>query len=198
MTGFPPDRAPLRARLLDAAHRLVEANGWHRLRVSHVAAAAGVSRQSAYNEFGAKDALGEALVLREFERHLEALKESLLDHRDDPEAAVRDAVLSTFERTGDSALLTGILTSARVGWGTEELVEIFRNRSVPLMPLAVAAVADLVGKHRPDLDRTSVELATDMVFRVTISYIVTPDGDPEAAAERIARMAGRVLLPGMR
>ncbi|GAB3662032.1 TetR family transcriptional regulator [Actinocorallia lasiicapitis] len=187
------DRSPLRDRLLDAACRLVEDNGWQRLRVAHVAAAAGVSRQSAYNEFGSKDALGEALVVREFERHLDGLKDCLLDHRDDARAAVADAVLYTFKSAEASPLLASILTSARVGWRGEELVEMFRARAEPLLPYTVRAVADLVARHRPDLVPEDVELSVDMVTRVTIGYLITPDGPHEEAAERIARMAVRVL-----
>lgn len=193
MTGFQTDRAPLRDRLLDAAFRLVEANGWERLRVAHVSSAAGVSRQSAYNEFGSKDALGEALVLREFERHLDGLKECLVDRRNDVGAAVAEAVMFTFKSAEESPLLTSILTSARVGWGAEDLVELLRKRDVPLLPFAIKAVAELVYRNRPDLDLELVELSIDMVCRVTMSYIVTPDGPPEESARRIALMATRIL-----
>jgi AcrR family transcriptional regulator len=183
----------VRDRLLDAAFTLVESNGWERLRVAHVAAAAGVSRQSAYNEFGSKDALGEALVVREFERHLLGLQECLLDQRDDVEAAVAEAVLYTFRQAAASPLLTGILTSARTGWGSGDLVEMVRKRSEPLLPYAVKAVAELVELNRPDLEQRSVELAIDTVIRVAISYLVTPDGPAEDAARRIALVATRIL-----
>ena len=183
----------VRERLLDAAYTLVESNGWERLRVSHVAAAAGVSRQSAYNEFGSKDALGEALVVREFNRHLLGLQECLLDQRDDVEAAVAEAVLYTFRQAEASPLLAGILTSARSGWGSEDLVEMVRKRNEPLLPYAVKSVAELVALNRPDLEQRYVALAIDTVVRVTISYIVTPDGPTEDTAGRIAEVAARIL-----
>ncbi|MEO5876864.1 MAG: TetR family transcriptional regulator [Streptosporangiaceae bacterium] len=192
MTGL--QTTTVRERLLDAAFELVEKNGWNRLRVAHVAAAAGVSRQSAYNEFGSKDSLGEALVFREFERHLLGLQECLLDQQDDVESAVGAAVLYTFRQAAASALLTGILTSARNGWGgSEDLVELVRRRSEPLLPYAVQAVADLVARNRPDLEQRYVALAIDTVVRVTIGYIVTPDGPLEDAARRIALVAVRIL-----
>ncbi len=183
----------VRERLLDAAYTLVESNGWERLRVAHVAAAAGVSRQSAYNEFGSKDALGEALVVREFDRHLLGLQECLLDQRDDVEAAVAEAVLYTFRQSEASPLLNGILTSARTGWGSSDLVELVRRRNGPLLPFAVKAVAELVALNRPDLEQRYVVLATDTVIRVTIGYIVTPDGPAEDTARRIALVAARIL-----
>lgn len=191
-------RPPLRDRLLDAARQLIVTRGWHRLRVAHVASGAGVSRQSAYNEFGSKAALGEALVMREFERHLAGLSECLLDQRDDVEAAVAEATLYTFRQTEADPVLYSILTSARVGWSAEELVHVLRRRETPPLALAVQTVADLVARHRPDLDPEAVELTIDMVCRVTISYLVTPEGTPEEAARRIATMAIRVLGPQVR
>ena len=46
-----------RDALLDAAYDVVVAGDWQSARMVDVAAAAGVSRQTLYNEFGSKDAL---------------------------------------------------------------------------------------------------------------------------------------------
>lgn len=189
---------PVRERLLDATRRLIETRGWRRLRVAHVAAEAGVSRQSAYNEFGSKAALGEALVMREFERHLAELGERLLDRRDDVETAVFEAVLHTIHKAQGDPVLHSILTSARVGWSAEELVEVLRRRKTPPLPLALRTVTELALANRPDLDPESLDLTVDMVCRVTVSYLVTPHGTPEEAARRIAVMATRVLGAGVR
>ncbi|MCD0448969.1 TetR family transcriptional regulator [Actinocorallia sp. API 0066] len=191
--GTTRPRTPAREKLLDAAGRLILTSGWQRLRVSHVAAEAGVSRQSAYNEFGSKEALGEALVMREFERHLDGLTEPLVDRRDDVGAAVEEAVLFTFRSASANPVLKSLLTSARAGLLMGELAEVVRNRDVPPLPHAIAAVSALVARHRPDLDQGDVNLTIDMVLRVTVSYLVTPEGTHEEAARRIAIMATRVL-----
>lgn len=193
VTASHDPRPPLRERLLDAALRLIETRGWGQMRVAHIAAEAGVSRQSAYNEFGSKAALGEALVMREFERHLIGLGECLLDRQDDIEAAVAEAVLYTFRQASRDTVLRSILTSARVGWSAEGLVEVLRRRKIPPLVLALRTVTDLALQYRPDLDPEALQLTVDMVCRVTVSYIVTPQGPPEESARRIAAMATRVL-----
>ncbi|WP_198653327.1 TetR/AcrR family transcriptional regulator [Actinocorallia populi] len=193
MTASRDVRPPVRDRLLDAARRLIETRGWAQMRVAHIASEAGVSRQSAYNEFGSKAALGEALVMREFERHLAGLGECLLDQRDDIEAAVAEAVLYTFRRASRDTVLHSILTSARVGWSAEGLVAVLRRRKVPPLTLALRTVTDLALHQRPDLDPEALQLTVDMVCRVTVSYLVTPEGPPEDSARRIAAMAVRVL-----
>lgn len=51
-----------RESLLEAAHTAVGTQPWPGVRMVDVAAAAGVSRQTLYNEFGSKEGLGAALV----------------------------------------------------------------------------------------------------------------------------------------
>ncbi|RAJ71454.1 TetR family transcriptional regulator [Streptomyces sp. Amel2xB2] len=53
-----------RETLLEAAHRAVGTQPWAAVRMVDVATAAGVSRQTLYNEFGTKEGLGAALVHR--------------------------------------------------------------------------------------------------------------------------------------
>ncbi len=66
MTRFRESvRSLLREQVLDAAYRLVAAEGWNGLRMTSIARAAGISRQTLYNEFGSKEAIGNALVQRE-------------------------------------------------------------------------------------------------------------------------------------
>ena len=50
-----------RDALLDAAYDAALAGDWERVRMADVAAAAGVSRQTLYYEFGSKDALAHVI-----------------------------------------------------------------------------------------------------------------------------------------
>ncbi|MFF4601578.1 TetR/AcrR family transcriptional regulator [Streptomyces sp. NPDC001339] len=56
--------------LLDAAYTALTTRTWASVRMVDVAAAAGVSRQTLYNEFGSKDGLARALVRRETDNYL--------------------------------------------------------------------------------------------------------------------------------
>jgi len=65
----PPSRprVPLsRDRILDAAHRLVEEEGWHRLSMRKLAAALQVDPMAPYHHFANREALLQALVARVF------------------------------------------------------------------------------------------------------------------------------------
>ncbi|MEH6379323.1 helix-turn-helix domain-containing protein, partial [Streptomyces sp. KLMMK] len=66
-----------RELLLDAAFAALRTRPWNGVRMVDVAAAAGVSRQTLYNEFGSKDGLARALVRREAETFLAGVERAL-------------------------------------------------------------------------------------------------------------------------
>ncbi|MFD7502525.1 TetR/AcrR family transcriptional regulator [Streptomyces sp. NPDC059850] len=66
-----------REALLEAAFAALASRPWARIRMTDVAASAGVSRQTLYNEFGGKDGLALALVRREAERYLSGVERAL-------------------------------------------------------------------------------------------------------------------------
>ena len=59
---------PVRERVLDATASITVEQGWSAVTMGKVASLAGVSRQTVYNEYGAKPALGQEMVLRELRR----------------------------------------------------------------------------------------------------------------------------------
>ncbi|MEU8772793.1 helix-turn-helix domain-containing protein [Streptomyces sp. NPDC048606] len=69
--------ATARESLLRAAEAALSARPWPSVRMVEVAAAAGVSRQSLYNEFGGKEGLGHALVRRAADRYLAGVDSAL-------------------------------------------------------------------------------------------------------------------------
>ncbi|GAA1515073.1 TetR/AcrR family transcriptional regulator [Streptomyces albidochromogenes] len=66
-----------REALLDAAFTALAVRPWSGVRMVDVAAAAGVSRQTLYNEFGTKDGLARALVRREADGFLAGVERAL-------------------------------------------------------------------------------------------------------------------------
>ena len=104
-------RILLRDSLLDAAAEALTERRWSSVRMADVAAAVGVSRQTVYNEFGSKDDLARALLLRESSRFLAQVEAALDDHPQDPVGGLA-AAIEVFLRLAESEpLLTG-----RAGW----------------------------------------------------------------------------------
>ena len=193
MTGYRESvRSLLKDRLLDAAYERVTADGWDRLRMAHIAATAGVSRQTVYTEYGSKDAIGQALVMREVERFLTGIREHLDDHRSDPREAVRDAVLFTLTAAADNPLLKSILTSSR--GGEDDLLAHLTTRSEPLLDTAGAMLGDYAARAWPFIEPAARDLAVETVVRLTVSHIVQPGAPPETTAARVALVLARIAL----
>src|SRR2546423_15171112 len=92
--------------LLDAAYDAAVSGDWARTRMLDVAKAAGVSRQTLYNEFGTKDALAQAMAMREIQRFIEGTERALDDaHPDDPIQAGGAAALFTLPQAAGNPLL---------------------------------------------------------------------------------------------
>lgn len=158
-----------RESLLDAAGAALSARPWPAVRMVEVAAAAGVSRQTLYNEFGGKAGLGRALVRREAERYLDGVDRALAAPAADAErlAAVAEwTVRAARARPLVRALLTGAwdpeLPAAGRAPGPGELARAVRDRAA--------------GALAPGEDARRCEL----VVRLALSYVVAPGEEPDA------------------
>lgn len=184
-------RRQLRDAFLDAAQEITITEGWHRLRMGSVAAQLGVSRQTLHAEFGTREALGQALIMRETEQFLVGVSNCLDRHPGNLAAAVREAVQYTLLRAAEDPLLRTVLTSAR--GGDDSLLPLLTTRSEPVLHAASAALQGYAEEHFPHLDRERVASVVDNVVRLTVSHIVLPAG----SADEIARRLGQLVLDGL-
>ena len=185
-------RTRLREAMLDAAHELVVAHGWSAVRMGAIASRVGVSRQTLHAEFGTKDALGQALVLRVTDRFLAGVGEALAPHGDRLAEAVTAAVTYTLRGTSTDPLLQTVLTSTR-GAGDETLLPLLTSRGEPLLHRATAVLGAWVSSVRPDADAALVADVVDSVVRLVVSHAVLLLDEPEQVGARLGRLAERAL-----
>lgn len=188
MTSMAPGRTT-REALLDAAYDVVVAGTWETTRMLDVAATAGVSRQTLYNEFGSKDALAEALAMREAARFIEG-NETFLSSTpfDRPVDAVAAVTASTLHQAADNPLLKATLTNDAGG-----LLPFLTTRGEPVVVAARASMERYFTEHWPHLPHADVVLAAEALTRLTISYLVLPSDAPDASAEVIAEQLAHVV-----
>jgi AcrR family transcriptional regulator len=187
--GLAPARTT-RDALLDAAYDAAVAGDWAGTRMLDVARAAGVSRQTLYNEFGSKDALAQALAMREIQRFIDGTERALDEaHPDDPIQAVSAAALWTFEQAADNPLLKAALVD-----DTSGLLAFLTNRGEPAISAARASFENYYSTHWPHLSRVAVTTAAEAITRLTVSYLVLPADVPvEVVADRLADLARMFL-----
>jgi len=187
---MPGTLTSTRDALLDAAYDAAVSGDWARTRMLDVARAAGVSRQTLYNEFGSKDALAQAMAMREIEQFIEGTERALDEaHPDDPVQAVGAAALYTLQRAADNPLLKAALTD-----DTSGLLSFLTSRGEPAIAAARASFERYYSTHWPDLPPDAITLAAETIVRLTISYLTVPGDVPaEVIALRMSHLARKLL-----
>ncbi|WP_093906713.1 TetR/AcrR family transcriptional regulator [Streptomyces sp. cf386] len=181
-----------RESLLDAAYTALARRSWSAVRMVDVAAAAGVSRQTLYNEFGSKEGLARALVRREADGYLAGVDRALATHSD-----ARERLTATAEWTAglarDNALVRAMLTGC---WGerlpSPTLSAVPSSSAVPAQRRAdgplpspgdfVAivrdrAVAVLSGPAINKSDTPELTRSCELVVRLALSCVAAPPGE---------------------
>ncbi|GAB2857174.1 TetR/AcrR family transcriptional regulator [Streptomyces deserti] len=181
-----------RESLLDAAYTALARRPWSAVRMVDVAAAAGVSRQTLYNEFGSKDGLARALVRREADGYLAGVDRALAEHGDPHErltataewmmSAARENALVRAMLTGcwserlPAPTLSAVPSSSAVPAqrradgplpSPDDFVALVRDR----------AVAVLSGPGTPRSDTADLARCCELVVRLALSCVAAPPGE---------------------
>jgi AcrR family transcriptional regulator len=179
-------RELLRETLFGAARDELERRAWSEITMSDIAAAAGVSRQTLYKEFGNRNEFGLAFVIHEGERFLDAVDAAVLAHRDDPRAAI-GAALELFLRTAGEDPLIRILLSDD---GTGGMLPFVTTQGMPVVQWATARLATTIEEGWPQAPKADVRLLSESLVRLAISYITAPSESPDATAAAVADLLG--------
>lgn len=185
-------RQRLRDSIVDAARAQTVAKGWDGVRMGGVAAAAGVSRQTVYNEFTSKAGLAEALARREVDRFVAAVRAALHEHGDDVRAGTYAAISHTLTEAAGNPLIKAILTSAR--GGSDELLPYLTTRSELVLTEASGALLEWARIHLPDADPAALAFAADTIVRLVVSHIVLPQAPVDQTAESLTTLATHLFL----
>ncbi|HKS45186.1 MAG TPA: TetR family transcriptional regulator [Amycolatopsis sp.] len=180
ITFMEQTKASLREALLDAATDLLATHGYGGLRMVDVAAAAGVSRQTVYNEFGNKTSLVQAVALRTTSEFLEGIR-LRLDSAGDLLTGVHAAVVYTIEHATDNELVASAL-GTRAG---EDLLPLLTTRGEPVLSAASGMAAVVYRELAPDLDEHSAELLAETVVRLALSHLTLRTHSATEAADMI-------------
>ncbi len=179
-------RELLRETLFGAARDELERRAWSEITMSDIAAAAGVSRQTLYKEFGNRNEFGLAFVIQEGERFLDAVDAAVKRHLDDPRAAV-GAALELFLRTAGEDPLIRILLSDD---GTGGMLPFVTTQGTPVVQWATARLGATIEEGWPQAPKADVHLLSESLVRLAISYITNPTESPETTAAAVADLLG--------
>ncbi|MCX4698025.1 TetR/AcrR family transcriptional regulator [Streptomyces sp. NBC_01352] len=181
-----------RESLLDAAYTALARRPWSAVRMVDVAAAAGVSRQTLYNEFGSKEGLARALVRREADGYLVGVERALTANGD-----ARERLTATAEWTASTARENALVRAMLTGCWSERLPSptlsaVPSSSAVPAQRRAdgplpspgdfVALVRDravtvLSGPGALKSDTAELARSCELVVRLALSCVAAPPGE---------------------
>ncbi|AXQ54850.1 TetR/AcrR family transcriptional regulator [Streptomyces koyangensis] len=193
----------VRAALLIAAEAHLARRPWSAVRMGEVAASAGVSRQTLYNEFGSKEGLVRALARQAADGYLAGIERALARPATDPRELLRAAADWTVAAARPGTLLRSLLTGccgdplpAPRPARTTATAPAQRRAELPLPgpgELLAAprdrAVATLAESTPPRPDPRELARECECALRLALSRIVAP---PVVGGAGAGRRRGRV------
>lgn len=179
-------RQLLRDTLFGAARDELQHRAWADITMADVARAAGVSRQTLYKEFGTRDEFAQAFVIHEGERFLDAVERAVLDHVDDPHAAVRAALEVFLATAGEDPLMRILLSDD----GTGGMLPLVTTQSMPVVAWASERIASVMCAGWPHAGVEDARLLAENLVRLAISYVTVPNGEPAETSAAVARLLG--------
>lgn len=171
----------LRETVVRAVEDLVRTRGWTATTMSDVAAMAGVSRQTLYNEFGSRQALVEAYVTREIESLVAQVTEAVRANADDAHRALRAAFDLFLKLASDEPVVQLIVKDAEGG-------ELHRLLTELGQALASEQVGTLIPEVWPQVAPHDAQLLAETLVRLAISHALLPTREPAATARDMQRV----------
>jgi AcrR family transcriptional regulator len=170
-----------RDTIVAAVDDLVRSRGWSATTMSDVATAAGVSRQTIYNEFGSRQALVESYVLREIEALVVSVEDAVRASHADAHAALHAAFGLFLKLASDEPLVQVIVAGAEGG----ELIRLLTGLG---HQVAVDRIGGLIVQVWPQVSVADAQLLAESTARLAISHALLPTSDPEDTAAHVTRM----------
>jgi AcrR family transcriptional regulator len=177
-------RELLRDTLFDAARRELEHRAWSEVTMADIAAAAGVSRQTLYKEFGTRDEFAQALVLREAEGFVRAVEGALDAHLDDPKAALTAAFGLFLAAAAEDPLIRAAIA------GAGEMLPFITTQGQTLVESAAERLTSAILARWPRAATHDAALLAECLVRLAISYATLPLGPAGMTASSITELLG--------
>lgn len=189
-------RALLRDSVLDAMRDLLLTRDWSAITLADVAQAAGISRQTIYNEFGSRQGLAQGYALRLADRLVDAVGGAIAAHVGDFYKAFLQGFRSFFAESAADPLVESLLT----GVAKSDLLQIITVDSAPIIARSSARLTVVFTESWVRADDDEAGVLARAIVRLAMSYVsMPPEADHDVAAD-LARLmtpfAERYGLPG--
>ncbi|MGH2853976.1 MAG: TetR family transcriptional regulator [Solirubrobacteraceae bacterium] len=177
-------RELLRDTLFDAARGELEHRAWSEVTMANVAAAAGVSRQTLYKEFGSREEFAQAFVLREANGFIGAVEGALDAHLEDPKAALTAAFGLFLSAAAEDPLIRAAIR------GPGEMLPFLTTHGRTLVEGAAERLRMAIAERWPQAAAHDTALLAECLVRLAISYATLPIDTAGMTASSITELLG--------
>ncbi|MFP5297556.1 MAG: TetR/AcrR family transcriptional regulator [Actinomycetota bacterium] len=181
-------------RLLSAALAQFEDFGLRRTTIEDIARRAGVSRVTVYRRFGNKETLARAVVLRELQRFLFELDQAV-GTIDDPVERLAEGFAFSLRYVRNHTLVDRLLRTE-----PDALLPYLTLDAGPVLGVARQFIAERMSEEidKGRIPPIEVELAGEMLARLVLSFLLTPQTSASIeTAEEARDFARRYLAPAL-
>jgi AcrR family transcriptional regulator len=177
-------RVLLRDSILDGMRDLLLTRDWSAITLADVARAAGISRQTIYNEFGSRQGLAQAYALRLADRLVDQIDDAIEGNVGDVYAAFLQGFRDFFTESAADPLVISLLT----GEIKPDLLQLITTDSGPIITHCSARLTSTFMHSWVKCSDEDAGILARAVVRLAMSYIsMPPEADHDVAAD-LARL----------
>ncbi|MDT5000600.1 MAG: hypothetical protein QOK12_2705 [Mycobacterium sp.] len=180
-------RVLLRHSILDGMRDMLVTRDWSSITLSDVARAAGISRQTIYNEFGSRQGLAEGYALRLADRLVDAVAEAIEGNVGNIYQAFLEGFRAFFVESASDPLVISLLT----GGAKPDLLQIITTDSAPIISRCSQRLTATLTSSWVRASEEDAGVLARAIVRLAMSYVSMP---PEADHD-VARDLARLMTP---
>jgi AcrR family transcriptional regulator len=180
-------RVLLRDSILDGMREMLLSRDWSSITLSDVARAAGISRQTIYNEFGSRQGLAQGYALRLADRLVDQIEDAIVGNVGDVYAAFLQGFRDFFAESAADPLVISLLT----GGTKPDLLQLITTDSGPIITRASQRLTQTFMNSWVRASEEDAGVLARAIVRLAMSYVSMP---PEADHD-VARDLARLMSP---
>jgi AcrR family transcriptional regulator len=177
-------RVLLRDSILDGMREMLLSRDWSSITLSDVARAAGISRQTIYNEFGSRQGLAQGYALRLADRLVDQIEDAIVGNVGDVYAAFLQGFRDFFAESAADPLVISLLT----GGTKPDLLQLITTDSGPIITRASQRLTETFMNSWVRASEEDAGVLARAIVRLAMSYVSMPPEADHDVADDLARL----------
>jgi AcrR family transcriptional regulator len=177
-------RVLLRDSILDGMRELLLTRDWSSITLSDVARAAGISRQTIYNEFGSRQGLAQGYALRLADRLVDQIEGAIVGNVGAVYAAFLQGFRDFFAESAADPLVISLLT----GGTKPDLLQLITTDSGPIITRASQRLTETFMTSWVRASEEDAGVLARAIVRLAMSYVSMPPEADHDVADDLARL----------